>query len=104
MALDCAELLEAFKATDGVDLIRNAVRNVFQELIQSEATAQIGAERYELSESRVTERNGHLIRLVSTKAGDVELAIPKLRKGSFSTISEPRRRIDQALYAVVMEA
>ena len=53
----------------------------------------------------MTERNGHRVRLVSTKAGDVELAIPKLRKGSFfPSILEPRRRIDQALYAVVMEA
>jgi transposase-like protein len=43
--------------------------------------------------------------VLSTKAGDVELAIPKLRKGSFfPSILEPRRRIDQALYAVVMEA
>ena len=108
MALDqsvCTELLEAFKTTDGVDLIRDAVRYVFQELIESEASALIGAERYERSENRVTERNGHRVRLVSTKAGDVELAIPKLRKGSFfPSILEPRRRIDQALYAVVMEA
>ena len=62
MALDqsvCTELLEAFKTSDGVDLIRDAVRYVFQELIESEATAQIGAERYERSEGRVTERNGH---------------------------------------------
>ena len=108
MALDqsvCTELLEAFKSSDGVDLIRDAVRYVFQELIESEATSAIGAERYERSEGRVTERNGHRVRLVSTKAGDVELAIPKLRKGSFfPSILEPRRRIDQALYAVVMEA
>ena len=93
MALDqsvCTELLEAFKTSDGVDLIRDAVRYVFQELIESEATAQIGAERYERSEGRVTERNGHRVRLVSTKAGDVELAIPKLRKGSFfPAILEP---------------
>ena len=42
---------------------------------------------------------------MTTKAGDVELAIPKLRTGSFfPSILEPRRRIDQALYAVVMEA
>ena len=108
MALDqsvCTELLEAFKSTDGVDLIRDAVRYVFQELIEAEATSAIGADRYERNEGRVTERNGHRVRLVSTKAGDVELAIPKLRKGSFfPSILEPRRRIDQALYAVVMEA
>ena len=108
MALDqsvCTELLEAFKSSDGVDLIRGAVRYVFQELIESEATAAIGAGPYERSEGRVTERNGHRVRLVSTKAGDMELAIPKLRKGSFfPSILKPRRRIDQALYAVVMEA
>ena len=46
MALDqsvCTELLEAFKTSDGVDLIRDAVRYVFQELIEAEATAVIGA-------------------------------------------------------------
>src|ERR687891_113448 len=55
--------------------------------------------------ARVTERNGHRPKTLTTKAGDLELAIPKLRKGSyFPSILEPRRRIDQALYAVVMEA
>jgi putative transposase len=53
----------------------------------------------------VTERNGTRPKLLATKAGDIELRIPKLRKGSFfPRILEPRRRIDQALYAVVMEA
>ena len=53
----------------------------------------------------VTHRNGHRPRVLSTKAGDLELGIPKLRKGSFfPSLLEPRRRIDQALYAVVMEA
>jgi transposase-like protein len=43
--------------------------------------------------------------MLATKAGDIDLRIPKLRKGSFfPLILEPRRRIDQALYAVVMEA
>ncbi len=65
----------------------------------------IGAERYERSEDRVTERNGTRPKLLSAKAGDVELRIPKLRKGSFfPSILEPRRRIDQALYAVLMQA
>ena len=65
----------------------------------------IGAGRYERSEERVTERNGHRPRTLTTKAGDLELKIPKLRRGSFfPSILEPRRRIDQALHAVVMEA
>ena len=100
-----SELLDALRNGDGVDLIRDAVRLVMQELIETEATAVIGAEPYERTPARANERNGHRDRLLSTKAGDVELRIPKLRRGSFfPSILEPRRRIDQALYAVVMTA
>ena len=100
-----SELLEAFRAGDGVDLVRDSVRVALQELIELEATERIGAAPYERADDRVTERNGHRPRMLTTKAGDVELRIPKLRKGSFfPIILEPRRRIDQALYAVVMEA
>jgi transposase-like protein len=98
-------LLDAFRAGEGVDLVRDAVRLVMQELIETGATEQIGAGRYERSDSRITDRNGARPRLVATQAGDIELRIPKLRKGSFfPSILEPRRRIDQALYAVVIEA
>ena len=100
-----SDLLDAFRAGEGVDLIRDAVQLVLQELIEVEATEQIGAARYERADTRVTERNGVRPRLLTTQAGDVGLRIPKLRKGSFfPSILEPRRRIDQALYAVVMEA
>jgi putative transposase len=100
-----SELLDAFRAGDGADLVRDAVRVVLQELVELEATERIGAARYERTDARVTDRNGVRPRLLSTQAGDVELRIPKLRKGSFfPSILEPRRRIDQALYAVVMEA
>lgn len=100
-----SELLEAFRTGDGVDLIRDSVRVALQELIELEATERIGAAPYERTQDRVTERNGHRRRTLTTTAGDVELRIPKLRKGSFfPIILEPRRRIDQALYAVVMEA
>ena len=61
MALDesaLPELLDAFRAGDGVDLIRDAVRLVMQELIELEATEPIGAARYERTEGRVNERNG----------------------------------------------
>jgi putative transposase len=100
-----SELLEAFRTGEGVDLIRESVRMVMQELIEAEATERIGADRYERSGSRTTQRNGGRSRLLATQAGDVELRIPKLRRASFfPVILEPRRRIDQALYAVVMEA
>ena len=108
MALDqsvLSELLAAFQSGEGLDLIRESVRLVCQELIETELSALIGAGRYERTDERINERNGHRSRVLTTKAGDVELAIPKLRRGSFfPSILEPRRRIDQALYAVVMEA
>jgi putative transposase len=100
-----SELLEAFRAGEGVDLVRDAVTMVLQELIEVEATEHIGAGRYERTDTRVTDRNGSRPRLLATQAGDIGLRIPKLRRGSFfPSILEPRRRIDQALYAVVMEA
>jgi putative transposase len=100
-----SELLEAFRAGEGVDLVRESVRLVMQELIETEASERIGADRYQRTETRITDRNGSRLRLLATQAGDVQLRIPKLRKGSFfPVILEPRRRIDQALYAVVMEA
>jgi transposase-like protein len=74
-------------------------------LIEAEAAQQIGADRYERTDARTAYRNGTRSRLLSTKAGDVELRIPKLREGSFfPALLEPRRRIDRALLAVVMEA
>jgi hypothetical protein len=78
-----SELLEAFRTGDGVDLIRESVRTVLQELVEFEAAGVIGAERYERTEDRVSERNGTRAKLLARKAGDVELRIPKLRKGSF---------------------
>ena len=56
-------------------------------------------ERYERSEERLGQRNGYRPRVLTTQVGDIDLRIPKL-----PTILEPRRRVDQALYAVVMEA
>jgi hypothetical protein len=76
-----------------------------QELIEAEATARIGAEWGERTDTRPTLRNGYREKTVTTQAGDLELAIPKLRAGSFfPSLLERRRRIDQALYAVIMEA
>ena len=98
-------LLETLRAGGDVDLIRHSVELVLQALIEAEATTVIGAALHERSDERTTYRNGHRPRLLSTKAGDIELKIPKLRSGSFfPQILERRRRVDRALYAVVMEA
>lgn len=102
---DLSELLAALKAGEMTDTIRSSLEWILQELIEAEATATIGAARHERTETRVAQRNGHRARLLATPAGDVELSIPKLRSGSFfPSLLERRRRIDRALYAVVMEA
>jgi putative transposase len=107
MALDqsaLSELLNAVRAGGQIDVIRMAVEVMLQALIDAEAEQVVGAGRYERTDTRTTHRNGSRQRLLSTKAGDVELAIPKLRKGSFfPSLLEPRRRIDRALLAVVMQ-
>ena len=100
-----SELLDAMRAGDSLDVMREAMTLVLQELIEAEVAQAIGAARYERTDERTTHRNGSRTRLLSTKAGDVELHIPKFREGSFLPILlEPRRRIDRALWAVVMEA
>jgi putative transposase len=102
---DLHELLDAIRSGGDIDVVRRGVEYMLQALIDAEATARIGAERFERTPHRTTQRNGTRDRLLSTKAGDVELKIPKLREGSFfPSILERRRRIDRALFAVVMEA
>jgi putative transposase len=102
---DVTELLDAIRAGGDIDVIRKGVELVLQALIEAEAAEVVGAGRYERAEGRTNQRNGGRARLLSTKAGDVELRIPKLRRGSFfPAILERRRRIDRALFAVVMEA
>jgi putative transposase len=100
-----SDLLDALRAGGDLDVIREALALVLQALIDAEATQHIGARPYERTDQRTAHRNGTRSRLLSTKAGDVELRIPKLREGSFfPALLEPRRRIDRALLAVVMEA
>jgi putative transposase len=87
------------------DWLRGAVRHLVHELMESEVSAQIGAGRYERSDERSTQRNGYRSRPWDTRVGTLELAIPKLRQGSyFPSWLEPRRRAEQALVAVVAEA
>jgi transposase-like protein len=73
--------------------------------MEAELTAVVGAAPNQRTPERLAQRNGHRQRLLSTTAGDLELRIPKLRAGSFfPRLLERRRRVDQALFAVVMEA
>jgi transposase-like protein len=65
----------------------------------------IGAAPHERTANRTAQRNGSRPRTRTTAAGDLELRIPKLRTGSlFPSLLERWRRIDQVLFAVVLEA
>jgi putative transposase len=87
------------------DVLRAAVQAVCAELMEIEVAQQIGAARGERRpDDRATHRNGYRAREWQTRAGTVELQIPKLRQGSyFPSFLEPRRRSEQALLAVIQQ-
>jgi putative transposase len=108
MALDQSallELLDVMRGADGGDLMRRLLATMMQLLVDAEATAFIGAEPHQRSDARTNQRNGTRDKLVATAAGDLTIKIPKVRTGSFfPSLLTPRRRVDVALHAVVMQA
>ena len=108
MALDNAallEVLEAMQAGGAEERVRTAAQTIYPALVDAELTSVIGAGPWERTEDRITQRNGSHPRTLTTTAGDLQLRIPKLRSGSFfPSLLERRRRVDQALFAVIMEA
>jgi transposase-like protein len=99
------EVVKRVLLDEHADVIREAVKAVAAELMELEVSELIGAERGERRpEDRATHRNGYRARRWDTRAGEVELQIPKIRQGSyFPSILEPRRRSEQALLAVVQQ-
>jgi putative transposase len=91
---------------EGVDFLRESLSWVVEQLMEAEVSGLVGAARGERApEERLTHRNGYRSRSWSTRAGELELAIPKLRRGSyFPSFLEPRKRSEQALVSVVQEA
>ncbi len=88
------------------DLLRDAVALVVRELMEAEVQTLTGAGRGERSPERVTQLNGYRQRGWETRVGEIELAIPRTRSGPsyFPSFLEPRRRCEQAIVSVVMEA
>ena len=77
-------------SSEHADVVRESVAWMVAELMESEVAAQIGAAHGEVSPERVTQRNGYRPRGWSTRAGEIKLAIPKLRQGSyFPSFLEP---------------
>jgi transposase-like protein len=99
------EALGKILECEHADLLREGVSLLYRELMEAEVAGVVGAERYERSDERVTIRNGYRPRQLNTRVGSIELAIPKLRSGSyFPSFLEPRKRSEQALLSVVAEA
>ncbi len=89
------------------DFVREAVALIARELMEAEISQEIGAELGEVApEVRLTHRNGYRPRGWETRVGELELLIPKKRQGQayFPSFLEPRRRSEQAIVAVVLEA
>ena len=101
------ELVRSTLLGEHGDFIKEAVATVAAQLMEAEISAEIGAEWGEVAPgSRATHRNGYREREWETRVGEIELQIPKKRSGGayFPSFLEPRRRCEQAIVAVVMEA
>ena len=100
------EVVRKVLLDEHADVVREAVKAVCAEVMELEVSELIGAEHGERRpQDRATHRNGYRARRWDTRAGEIELQIPKIRRGSyFPSILEPRRRSEQALLAVVQQA
>lgn len=105
-SLTTREAVEAVLASEHADVLRESVGVMVREIMELEVSRLAGAELGERApERRSAQRNGYRDRRWDTRVGEIELAIPKLRTGSYMpSFLEPRRRAEQALVAVVQEA
>ena len=105
MTTDRMALIELLEKSADADFLREMLGFVADRLMALEAEGLCGAAPGERSPERTNHRNGYRDRRWETRAGTVELRIPKLRKGSyFPAFLEPRKTAEKALVAVVQEA
>lgn len=105
MTDDRMALLELVEKAADADFVREMLAFAAERIMDAEVETQIGAAKGARSALRETHRNGYRERDWDTRAGRIELAIPKLRKGSyFPSFLEPRRTAEKALVAVIQEA
>ena len=105
MTNDMMTLRTLLERSSDADLLREMIGFTAQRLMALEVEGLTGAAPGERSPDRINQRNGYRDRVWETRAGTVELHIPKLRKGSyFPAFLEPRRMAEKALTAVIQEA
>jgi transposase-like protein len=105
MTIDRMTLKALVEKGSDDDLLREMMAYVANRMMDMEVEGLTGAAHGERTASRITHRNGYRERNWETRAGTVELEIPKLRKGSyFPAFLEPRRASEKALTAVIQEA
>jgi putative transposase len=102
-SVDPAGLLREQLESASPDMLRAMIKTFSDALMSAEADAVCGADYGQRSEQRVNSRNGYRAREWDTRAGTIELAIPKLRQGSYfpDWLLQHRRRAEQALVSVV---
>jgi putative transposase len=99
------EVVAKLLSDEHADVLRESLGWVVEQLMESEVSELVGAAWGERTDDRATHRNGYRSRRWDTRAGEIELQIPKLRRGSyFPSFLEPRRRSEQALLNVVQQA
>ena len=105
MTNDRIVLCQLVEKSSDADLLREMIGFAAERLMELEVQALTGATYGERSPDRLAQRNGYRDRPWETRAGTVELDIPKLRKGSyFPSFLEPGRLAEKALTAVIQEA
>ena len=103
--MDALDLIRKHADGADVDFLRETLQVVLHAVMDADVSQRIGADLHERSEDRVTYRNGSRPRRWDTRAGTIDLRIPKLREGTYlPAFLEPRRRSEQALLAVIQQA
>ena len=103
--MDVLDVIRKRAADSDTDFLRDTLQVVLRAIMDADVSAQISADLHEHTPGRLAYRNGYRPRRWDTRAGTIDLRIPKLREGAYLPgFLEPRRRSEQALLAVIQQA